>query len=300
MDDMTLKQILNETEPDFSSKIVKNLSLKDLDKIALGEFKKRWAKKSRRKDYLRFSNEKMLRAIGLLSEKGLNYACLILFGKKEKIDKTLPGSEIIFEWRQNSKKVTHDIREVWREPFLKIHNKLWQAINKQNIRMPFQEGLIQREVYAFTEKPIREAIINAVAHRDYTVSNQSVFIKASPEEFVIESPGGLPGHVTIDNILKEKYWRNRCIAEAFEKINLAERSGQGMDDIFEITIKEGKGSPDLSGTDQRLGRAAYHQFPAAGYQSQGQPDSAQGIRPRILCRKSIALRSGTGYHSRTG
>lgn len=99
-------------------------------------------------------------------------------------------------------------------------------------------------------------MLNAVAHRDYTIHNRSVFIKASPEEFLIESPGGFPYGITIENILRETYWRNRRIAETLEKAGLVERSGQGMDDIFESTIKEGKGLPDLSGSDDfsvRLG-----------------------------------------------
>jgi ATP-dependent DNA helicase RecG len=88
-----------------------------------------------------------------------------------------------------------------------------------------------------------------VAHRDYTIQNQSVFIKASPESFIIESPGGFPPGITVENILHSRNWRNRCIAETFEKAGMVERSGQGMDDIFEYTIREGKGMPDLFGSD---------------------------------------------------
>ncbi len=97
---------------------------------------------------------------------------------------------------------------------------------------------------------MREALLNAVTHRDYTFISQSVFIKASPESFSIESPGGLPPGVTLENILHKQNWRNRCIAETFEKAGLVERSGQGMDDIFEFTIREGKGMPDLSRSDE--------------------------------------------------
>ncbi|MDP2682760.1 MAG: putative DNA binding domain-containing protein [Deltaproteobacteria bacterium] len=249
MDNATLKRILNETDLDFSSQIVTDLSLADLDEQAIDNFKKLWAKKAQRDEYLSYSNEKTLRAIGLLSEKGLNYASLILFGIKEKIDEFAPGSEIIFEWRQDSRKTSYDYRKNWREPFFKIYNDIWETINARNIRFPFQEGLFQREIYAFSEKPVREAVLNAVAHRDYTINSGSVFIKASPEEFIVETPGGLPHGVTIENILRKTYWRNRRIAETFEKAGLVERSGQGMDDIFENTIKEGKGLPDLSGSD---------------------------------------------------
>lgn len=137
----------------------------------------------------------------------------------------------------------------WREPFFKIYDEIWETINARNLRIPFQEGLIQREVYAFSEKPVREALLNAVAHRDYTINSQSIFIKASPEEFFIESPGGFPPGITSENILHKTFWRNRSIAETFEKAGLVERSGQGMDDIFGSTIKEGKGMPDLSESD---------------------------------------------------
>lgn len=249
MDEITLKSILNETTPDFSNQIVDGLSLMDLDERAIENFRKRWAQKARREDYLTFPDEKMLRSVGLLTDKGLNYTCLFLFGKKERIDELIPCSEIIFEWRQDAKKIAHDFRINWREAFFKIYDEVWDAINARNLRIPFQEGLFQREIYAFSEKPIREALLNAVAHRDYTIKSQSIFIKASPEEFIIESPGGFPPGITLENILYKTSWRNRSIVETFEKAGLAERSGQGMDDIFESTIKEGKGMPDLSESD---------------------------------------------------
>ncbi len=249
MDNMTLKQILNEAGSDFSCGIVNGLTVFDLDEIALANFRTRWAQKANRSHYADFSYEKMLQSIGLLSDQGLNYASLILFGKKEKIDHYLPCAEIIFEWRQQPGKIAHDFRINWREPFFIIYDEIWSFINARNLRIPFQEGLFQREIFAFSEKPIREALLNAVTHRDYTIGTRSIFINASPLEFVVESPGGfLPG-ITPENVLYKRAWRNRCIAETFEKAGLVERSGQGMDDIFETTIREGKGLPDVSQSD---------------------------------------------------
>ncbi|MFH0812756.1 MAG: RNA-binding domain-containing protein [Pseudomonadota bacterium] len=249
MDTATLKNILNETEPDFSAQIVPGLEITDLDEEALQNFRTRWAQKAKRVDFLEFPDEKMLTAVGLLSEKGLNYAALILCGKKGKLESLLPGSETIFEWRQESGKIPHDFRVNWREPFFKIYDAIWETINARNSRFPFQEGLFQREVFAFNEKAIREALLNAVTHRDYSIGGRSIFIKASPKEFVIESPGGFPPGITIDNILYKSCWRNRRIAETFEKAELVERAGQGMKDIFESTIREGKGVPDLGDSD---------------------------------------------------
>lgn len=84
MDNATLKKVLTETEPDFSCGIVTGLSLNDIDDGALDVFKKLWAKKSDRKDYQNYTNDKILKSAGLMFDKGLTYASLILFGKKEK------------------------------------------------------------------------------------------------------------------------------------------------------------------------------------------------------------------------
>jgi len=159
MDQITLRKILTETDTDFSAQIVNELTVADLDRAALRNFKKRWAEKSKRTEYLDFDSDKALRALGLLTDKGLNYASLILFGKKEKIDQFLPGNEIIFEWRHDAGKTAHDFRKNWREPFFKIYDEIWETINARNIRIPFQEGLFQREIYAFSEKPVREALL---------------------------------------------------------------------------------------------------------------------------------------------
>jgi ATP-dependent DNA helicase RecG len=249
MDEQTLKKILNQGELDFSGRIVTSLIIDDLDEEAINNFKKRWAQKANRTAYIDFPKEKILSSVGVLSDKGLNYAALILFGRENKINELLPCSEIIFEWRSDASKTSHDFRINWRKPFFKIYDEIWDSINARNLRIPFQEGLFQREIYAFNEKAIREALLNAVTHRDYTISGRSIFIKASPQEFFIESPGGFPLGITAENILDKTSWRNRTVAEAFEKAGLVERAGQGMNDIFESTIKEGKGVPDFSGSD---------------------------------------------------
>lgn len=243
-----IKEILNEIESDFSSQIVNGFSLSDIDSEAINNFKKLWAQKQDKEEYLMFSIEKTLRAIGVLTDEGLNNAGLILFGKKEKINEIIPGAEIIFEWRQ-SKKIRHDFRIDWRDPFFKIYNEIWNIINARNLRFPYHEGFIQREVFAFNKESVREALANAIAHRDYTIQSSSIFIKAMPEKISIQSPGGFIKGVNQENVLEKSEWRNRRIAEIFQIAGLVERSGQGMDMIFDNTIREGKGLPDFLGTD---------------------------------------------------
>lgn len=248
MDDEITRSILNETQPDFSAEILETLSIKDLAPQAIDGLRKLWAKTSNKPEYQSFSDQQILKAAGLLSDKGLTKAALILLGDEEAFKKYLPNAEIIFEWRQ-TRKTNFDFRKEWKNAFFLVFEEIWQTIDQRNSRFPFQEGFIQREIPAFSEKVIREAVLNAVCHRDYHLTGGSIFIKASPDELIITSPGGFPNGITPENAIKKQYARNRLLAETFQRVKLAERSGQGLDDIFRLCIEEGKGAPNFFGTD---------------------------------------------------
>lgn len=244
-----MKKILDESDPDWSIDVCPRVTISDLDPLAIDVLRQLWSVKALNTQITTFDDDKVLRSLELIIDDGVTNAAVVLLGKKSLIDKALPCAEIIFEWRQEPGKISNDYRIEWREPFLLIYNQLWQVLSQRNLKIPFQEGFIQRELYAFTEKPIREAILNAVTHRDYAITTQSIFIKASPSSFIIQSPGGLVSPVTIDTVLTKQAWRNRRIAEVLQKVGLVERSGQGVDDIYDQTIRDGKGLPSYLGSD---------------------------------------------------
>jgi ATP-dependent DNA helicase RecG len=102
---------------------------------------------------------------------------------------------------------------------------VWNHINIRNSKVSMQKGLFQKDIYIFSEKPIREVLLNAVAHRNYNKVSASLFIKFLTESFIIERLRDfLPG-ITPENVLNKQKWRDRCIAEIFEKADLVERSG---------------------------------------------------------------------------
>lgn len=246
MDDQTLKSIMNENMPDFSAQQVPGFGINDLDQSAIANLRRLCSDHVKNQNYSNCSERQLLVDLGLMYDDAINYAGLILLGAKDPLDRLLPQAEIIFEWRQVPGKISHDFRKTWRQSFLTIIDEIWRELESRNIRTPFQEGFIQREVFAFDERSIRESVLNAVAHRDYTIGGQVIFITASPDGFLIESPGGfLPG-ITPENAIFSRAWRNQRLAEVFEKAGLVERSGQGLDLIFEKSIRAGKGAPDLT------------------------------------------------------
>lgn len=100
----------------------------------------------------------------------------------------------------------------------------------------------------FRERSVREAILNAVAHRDYRHPG-SVFIRQYPRRLEVVSPGGFPTGITPENILDKQLPRNRRIAEAFLRCGLVERSGQGANRMLEECIRDSKPLPDYSRSD---------------------------------------------------
>ena len=178
----------------------------------------------------------------------ITYAALILFGKRSSLTKYLAQSEIIFEYRSSNSSGPAQQREEFRDAFFNIYERLWDLINLRNDKQHYQDGLFVYDVPTFNERATREALLNAVSHRSYR-DGRSTFVVQYQDRLVIKSPGGLPYGITIDNIIDKQYPRNRRIAETFSKCGLVERSGQGMNLIYETSIKESKAMPDFTGTD---------------------------------------------------
>lgn len=243
-----LKRIFAESGPDFSAEICTKASMGDLDPGAIGRFREMWLKKSKNPALETLSDEQLLHDAELIVEEGITFAALILFGMRKALGKHIAQSEIIFEYRSSEASLPAQQRKEYREGFFLIEDDLWNTINLRNEVRQYREGLFMRDISTFNETAVREAILNAVSHRDYRLGG-SIFIRQYPIKLEIVSPGGFPPGITLENILWKQAPRNRRLAEAFSKCGLVERSGQGMNRIFEECIKESKPRPDFTGTD---------------------------------------------------
>ena len=242
------RRIYDETGFDFSGTICTGATLSDLDDSALEAFREKWIEKSGNKRLSSLSDEQLLHDSEAITDEGVTYAALILFGKKEALGKYLPQSEIIFEYRSSNASGPANQREEFRVGFFACHNRLWELVNLRNDIQHYQEGFFIFDIPTFNENAVREAILNAVSHRNYQLAG-SVFIRQYPDKLIVESPGGFPNGISLDNILDRQVPRNRRIAEILALCGLVERSGQGMNVIYETSIKEAKQLPDFTGTD---------------------------------------------------
>lgn len=249
-DDETLS-ILTEQEPDFSAKICAGLTIDDLDEKAISRMIMDYQYKNSTSHLERLTYSQILSDFKLYEGGKLNYAALILLGKKDKIYQFLPQSKIIWEFRNDDSQIFFDRREEVQLPLFLAIDSVWNLINQPtlNRKHPIQFRGNIFDVYDFNEEVIREALLNAMAHRDYTI-NSEIVIKQYPDKLVLINPGGFPKGVTLENLLRVSSTpRSRLMTEIMEKTGLVERSGQGVDKIFSITLSEGKAEPDYTASD---------------------------------------------------
>lgn len=249
MSDEEIFKILQEQEPDFSSEVCSAVSIKDLDTEAIKILKQKYAAKQNNPNFLTLSDTQVLSDLQLMKAGKITYAALILVGKREKLIELLPQASVILEYRKSENLVPYDNRQPYCEPFYKMIDMLWHDINLRNDKIDVSDNSYIFNIPFFNEDVIREAINNAIAHRDYRRTSETV-IKQYPQKLIVMNAGGFPLGVSVDNLLRvQSTPRNRLLADVLEKTGVVERSGQGIDKIFKNTLSEGKDCPDYSHSD---------------------------------------------------
>lgn len=245
------RKIYQEAGFDFSSSICGGAKLSDLDISSIEAFRSAWIMKSQNKRISSLSIEQLLRDCEAITDEGITYAALVLFGTHEALGRLLPQAEIIFEYRSSESSGPANQREEFRVGFFASYDRIWELINLRNDKQHYQDGFFVYDINTFNERVVREAVLNAVSHRNYQIGG-SVFIRQYRDYLTIESPGGFPNGISLNNILDRQLPRNRRIAEILSLCGLVERSGQGMNLMYELSIKEAKELPDFTGTDDNF------------------------------------------------
>ena len=249
MSDEEMFNILSEQEPDFSAKICPHFNLTDIDDTAMKKLKETYAKKQQNSSFISLGTTQVLTDLNLLTTNGLTYAALILVGQEEALKRLLPNAQVNIEIRQLLNQTHFDKRETFTKALFLTIDEIWNYLNRRNSDNKIDEGPYKFDLPYFNQEVIRESVLNAIAHRDYSISSETV-IKQFPDRITITNPGGFPKGVTQENLIRiNSTPRCRLLTEIMEKTGLVERSGQGVDKIVRLTLSEGKPIPDYSKTD---------------------------------------------------
>src|SRR5207249_964674 len=112
----------------------------------------------------------------------------------------LAQAEVVFEYRSTDASGPAQDGESYRRGFFTFYDELWDRINLRNDKQDFQDRFSVTPIATFGERPVREAVLNAISHRNYQFPG-SIFIRQFPRRLEIDSPGGLPFNITPQNIL---------------------------------------------------------------------------------------------------
>ncbi len=140
--------------------------------------------------------------------------------------------------------VREDIRDTLPEQVRRVESAVLA-----NLRTGARIDSLQRaERLEYPVKAVREAIVNAVAHRDYSLRGDDIRVSIFTDRIEFYSPGRLPGHVTVQNIVDERFSRNEVLVQVLSDMGFIERLGYGIDRMIKLMADDGLPLPQFRET----------------------------------------------------
>jgi ATP-dependent DNA helicase RecG len=169
------------------------------------------------------------------------YAALLLFGRHPQ--RWLPSASILgarfsgvaFGDRFVKQEIVGSLPEQLRQAELFVSDNL-----RREVRLV---GLAHQEALEYPFEAVRELLVNAVAHRDYNLQGDSIHLNIFADRLEVSSPGGLPGPVTLENLLEARYSRNPVIVQVLSDLGFVERLGYGLDRVVTLMRQNGLKKP---------------------------------------------------------
>lgn len=233
---------------DFESEPVAGATLIDLDKAVLDEYMAR--RTERGSGQTRGNLQDHLVDIGAMVDDGTpTVAGLLLFGKQPQA--FLPQSGAIFvkflgkEPRGRDGQAGYGRRVEIQGPAARIIERAWSLVNEEMRVEAVVTGLKREEQPEYPPFAVREALVNAICHRDYRLSGRRVEIRMYEDRLEVISPGGLPGFITVDNIVEEHFSRNPRLVAGLFQWGYIEELGLGIDRMIEEMLEHGHAAPEF-------------------------------------------------------
>ena len=154
-------------------------------------------------------------------------AGLLLFGKD--VERFFPQCEVTLVRYRGREMGDEFLREDIRDTLVETVRRAEIWISEHMRRGSRMIGLERHDWAQFPQGALREALVNAVAHRDYTIRGEGIRIALFGDRMECYSPGRLPGHVTVENIAAERFSRNETLVQVLADYGLIERLGYGID-----------------------------------------------------------------------
>jgi ATP-dependent DNA helicase RecG len=236
---------------DFETESVPGATRADLDDDIIDEYMAKRSERGRR-PISGTVDDHLIRIGALLADGSATYSGLLLFGKRPQ--EFLPQSGVVFvrfvgsEPRGKDGLAGYGRRAELEGPVARLIEAAWNIVWEEMRVGAVVVGLKREEQPEYPSFSVREALVNAIAHRDYRLSGRRVEIRMYEDRLEVISPGGLPGYITIDNIVEEHFSRNPRLVAGLFQWGYIEELGLGIDRMIEEMLQRGHPAPEFKAT----------------------------------------------------
>ncbi len=236
---------------DFEAETVAGATMDDFDPAVIDEYIMKREERMRR----RFTGDRhqLLHDIGAIDHRHQpTVAGILLFGRNPQ--SFLPQSGIVFvkfpgvDPRADGGAMGYGRREEINGPLARVVERSWQVVLEEMRVGAVVTGLERQDVLEYPEYAVREALVNAVCHRDYRLRGRRIEVRKFSDRMEINSPGGLAGYITLDNIVEEHFSRNPRIVQGLFQWGYIEELGLGIDRMIEDMAATGHPIPKFNAT----------------------------------------------------
>ncbi|RMG87409.1 MAG: hypothetical protein D6712_05690 [Chloroflexi bacterium] len=231
---------------DFESEVVPGATKDDFSRKMIDEYLAKRAERTKRPYNGKIDD--LLREIGAIDAEGNpTVSGILLFS--EYPQHWLPQSSVVFAKfvgttpRGENGLAGYSRREELTGPLPRLIEGAWNLIWGEMAVSAVVKGLEREETYEYPQFAVREAIVNAVCHRDYRLKGRRIEIRMYSDRLEVISPGGLPGFITVENIKDEHFSRNPRIVNGLFQWGYIEELGLGIDRMIEVMEQAGHKPP---------------------------------------------------------
>lgn len=171
-------------------------------------------------------------------------AGLLLFGRPEALQRFAPTHEAAIQVFDRIDGLSTGTNVFLRWPLLRLVEEFLARFRELNPTREVRFDLVRMRVPVYSEAAFREALANALIHRDYTAPG-AVHVQWSEDQIIVSNPSGLPAGIRVETLLSAPPSpRNPLLADAFRRAGLVARTGRGIGQIWREQLRHGHAPPD--------------------------------------------------------